>query len=112
MNQVSQRKIDSNFLLYTSLPARISFNCIFMKSEVAEMEIAPHITVDSRTHHGAPVITGTRVPVSIVIGSLAGGMDKEEVMREYELTREEVEAALVYAADLVAKTGVVSLEGS
>jgi uncharacterized protein (DUF433 family) len=75
------------------------------------MEIAPHITIDPEIHHGAPVLTGTRVPVSIVLGSLAGGTSKEEVMQEYELTKEEVEAALTYAADLVAKTGVVSLEG-
>jgi uncharacterized protein (DUF433 family) len=76
------------------------------------MEIAPRVTIDPNIHHGVPVITGTRVPVSIVIGSLAGGMDKEEVMQEYELTKEEIEAALSYAADLVAKTGVVALEGS
>jgi uncharacterized protein (DUF433 family) len=75
------------------------------------MEIAPRITVDPDIHHGAPVITGTRVPVSIVVGSLAGGMSKEEVMREYELTKEDVEAALAYAADLVAKTDVVPLAG-
>lgn len=45
---------------------------------------------------------GTRVPVSIVIGSLAGGMSLEEVMAEYELRKEQVEAALAYAAELVA----------
>ncbi len=50
------------------------------------MEIAPHITINPDIHHGATVITGTRVPVSIVVGSLAGGMSKEEVMHEYELT--------------------------
>lgn len=54
------------------------------------MEIAQHISVDSTVHHGVPVITGTRVPVSIVIGSLAGGMGKEEVMQEYELTKLQV----------------------
>lgn len=75
------------------------------------MEIAPHITVDPDIHHGATVIAATRVPVSIVIGSLAGGMSFEEVMREYELTKEQVEAALAYAADLVTKTSIVSLTG-
>ncbi len=73
------------------------------------MEIAPHITTDSNIHHGAPVIMGTRVPVSIVIGSLAGGMSQEEVAQAYELTREQIEAALAFAADLVTKTEVVSL---
>jgi uncharacterized protein (DUF433 family) len=83
-----------------------------MENEVSAMEIAPYITIDSKIHHGIPIITGTRVPVSIIIGSLAGGMNKEEVMREYELTKEDVKAALTYAADLVAKIGVVSLEGT
>lgn len=75
------------------------------------MEIAPHITVDPNTHHGTPIITGTRVAVSIVIGSLAGGMSKEEVMQEYEITKAEVEAALAYAAELVSKTEAVPLAG-
>ena len=64
-----------------------------------QMEIEPHIAVDPATHHGAPVIAGTRVPVYIVAGSLAGGMSREEVMREYELTAEQVEAALEYVAE-------------
>ncbi|GAA6621106.1 DUF433 domain-containing protein [Scytonema sp. NUACC26] len=58
------------------------------------MEIAQNISVDPNVHHGTPVITGTRVPISIVIGSLAGGMSKEEVMQEYELTQTQVEAVL------------------
>jgi uncharacterized protein (DUF433 family) len=58
------------------------------------MEIASHINVDPAIYHNKPVITGTRVPVSIVIGSLADGMSKEEVIQEYELTKEQVEVAL------------------
>lgn len=75
------------------------------------MKIAPRISVDPHVVHGSPVITGTRVPVSIVIGSLAGGMSKEDVMREYELSKEDVEAALAYAAYLVTKTDAVPLVG-
>jgi uncharacterized protein (DUF433 family) len=73
------------------------------------MEIAPHINVDSTIHHGQPVIAGTRVPVSIVIGSLAGGMSIEATLQEYELTTEQIQAALSYAATLVAQTDVVPL---
>lgn len=75
------------------------------------MEIAPDITIDSTIHHGAPVITGTRMPVAMVVGSLAGGMSREEVMQEYELTAEQVAAALRYATDLIAATGAVPLAG-
>jgi uncharacterized protein (DUF433 family) len=65
-------------------------------------EIAPRIAVDQDIRFGRPVIAGTRVPVDLVIGKLAGGMTVEEVMREYELDREDVLAALSYAAQAVA----------
>jgi uncharacterized protein (DUF433 family) len=70
-------------------------------SSTSPMEIAPHVNVDPAICGGNPVITGTRVNVSIVIGSLAGGMTMQEVMDEYVLTREQIEGALAYAADLV-----------
>ncbi|MBD2464477.1 DUF433 domain-containing protein [Oscillatoria sp. FACHB-1407] len=73
------------------------------------MEIAPHINIDPEIHHGKPVITGTRVPVSLAIGSLASGMTMEEVIKEYELTIEQLQAALAYAANLVAQTDVIPL---
>ena len=73
------------------------------------MEIAPYINIDPNIHHGAPTITGTRVPVVIIIGSLAGGMNKEDVMQEYELTQTQIEAALAYAAELVKQTQVTVL---
>ena len=73
------------------------------------MEIAPHITINPDIHHGTAIITGTRVPVTIVVGSLAGGMTMAELMEEYELTQAQIQAALTYAADLVQQTTVVSL---
>jgi len=52
------------------------------------------------------VIEGTRVPVDLVVGKIAGGMTIDEVAREYELTREDVQAALAYAAKTVAEEQV------
>jgi hypothetical protein len=52
------------------------------------MEIANRITVDEKIRFGKPVIKGTRVPVDLILGKLAGGMTYEEVMTEYDLTRE------------------------
>lgn len=65
-------------------------------------EIAPRIVVDEHVRFGRPVIQGTRVPVDLVVGKLAGGMTVDEVASEYELTREDVLAALAYAAKTVA----------
>lgn len=62
------------------------------------MEIAPRISVNEKVRFGKPVITGTRVPVDLILGKLAGGMTYEEVMAEYELTREDILVTLDYAA--------------
>jgi uncharacterized protein (DUF433 family) len=35
------------------------------------------------------------------VGGLAGGMTMEEVIREYEISKEDVFAALYYAAELI-----------
>jgi len=59
------------------------------------------IAIDPSICHGRPVIRGTRTPVAIVVGSLAGGMSFEEVQREYDLTVEDIRAALRFASELV-----------
>jgi len=54
------------------------------------MEIANRIIVDEKIRFGKPVIKGSRVPVDLIIGKLAGGMTYDEVMSEYELTKEDI----------------------
>jgi uncharacterized protein (DUF433 family) len=65
------------------------------------MEIAPRISVNEKIRFGKPVISGTRVPVDLIIGKLGGGMTYEEIMAEYEITREDILAALDYAAKIL-----------
>ena len=62
------------------------------------MEISPGIVADEKVRFGKPTIKGTRVPVDMVLGKLAGGMTYEEVMAEYDLTKEDILAALKYAS--------------
>ena len=62
------------------------------------MEKAPRISVNEKVRFGKPVVTGSRVPVDLIIGKLAGGMTYEEVMGEYYITREDILAVLDYAA--------------
>jgi uncharacterized protein (DUF433 family) len=59
------------------------------------------IVIDPNICHGKPVIRGTRLPVAIVLGSLAGGMTFDEVQREYGITSDDIRAALKFAGDLV-----------
>ena len=58
------------------------------------------IVIDPGICHGKPVIRGTRMPVSLIVGSLAGGMGFDEVEREYSLTRAQIRAALKFAGEL------------
>ena len=70
------------------------------------IEIAPGIVVDPNVRHGKPVIKGTRVPVELLIGKLAGGMTAAEVAEEYGITDADVRAALAYAAQVLASEEV------
>lgn len=65
------------------------------------IEIAPRIIVDKAIRAGKPVIKGTRVDVRTIVGHIAAGDSIEEVMDAYELAREDVLAALSYAASVV-----------
>ncbi len=66
------------------------------------LEIAPGIVVDPTVRFGKPVIKGTRVPAELVVAKLAGGMSVDDVAEEYEITADDVRAALGYAASVLA----------
>ncbi len=59
------------------------------------------IVIDPEVQHGKPVIRGTRVPITRIVGGLAGGMTVQEIMHEYGITEEDVRAALAYTAELI-----------
>ena len=74
------------------------------------MEIAARISVNEKVRFGKPVITGTRVPVELIIGKLAGGMTYKEVMTEYELSRKDILAALNYATKTLSNEEIQVVE--
>jgi uncharacterized protein (DUF433 family) len=47
---------------------------------------------------GAWVFRNTRLPVSVVFENLASGMTVEEVMEQFDVTREEIRAVLSFVA--------------
>jgi len=57
------------------------------------------IVVDPKICHGKPVVRGTRVPISIIVGSLATGMTHADIEREYALTADDIRAARVMPPD-------------
>ena len=63
--------------------------------------MSERIIIDPEVQHGKPVIRGTRVPITRIVGGLAGGMTTEEIIQEYGITEEDVRAALAYTAELI-----------
>jgi uncharacterized protein (DUF433 family) len=62
------------------------------------IEIVSGVTADPQVAFGKPVIAGTRVAVALVLGQLAGGVGVPELCAEYDLTPEQVRAAMRYGA--------------
>jgi uncharacterized protein (DUF433 family) len=68
------------------------------------------IAIDNNIRHGKPVIRGTRVPVDIILGSMAGGMSYEEICKEYEIEIDDIKAAIEYATKIIANEEIHMLE--
>jgi uncharacterized protein (DUF433 family) len=61
-----------------------------------------HIEIAPDLHHGDACIAGTRIPVAIIIGSLADGMTAEEIMTAYpQLELADIQASLAYASEIM-----------
>jgi uncharacterized protein (DUF433 family) len=69
------------------------------------------IVIDPKVMGGKPVIRGTRVPVQVIVGALAGGMTRDEVCKEYRLAPEDIQAALAYATEALAQEKVHAFPG-
>lgn len=68
-----------------------------------------YITVDPAICHGKACIKGTRIMVSVVLDNLAAGLNPDEILHSYpSLSREAVQAAILYAAEL-SKEQIVAL---
>ena len=69
-----------------------------------------HIAIDAHIHHGVPCIKGTRVPVSVLVGSLADGDSINDLLAAYpHLTEADIHAALKFAAEAVNNTDFIPL---
>ena len=58
------------------------------------------IVIDPAICHGKPVIRGTRVPVTVMVGSIASGMPFESIQHEYDTTADDISAALRLVGEL------------
>lgn len=67
------------------------------------------IDIRSDVMGGKPVIKGTRVPIEVIVGGLAGGMTVEAVSRDYRIKPADVRAALAYAAETLSEEHLIAV---
>lgn len=64
------------------------------------MDLNERIIIDPDIRSGKPCIKGTRITVYDILEYLAGGMSEEEILEDFpDLSREDIRAALAFAAD-------------
>ena len=65
------------------------------------MEWKKYISSDPQIHHGKACLTGTRIPVSVVLDNLAAGLTPDQIMASYPaLNAKAILSAIAYAAEL------------
>ena len=58
------------------------------------------ITINPEKRFGRPCVRNMRITVFDVLGWLASGMTREEILEDFpELTQDDISACLAYAAD-------------
>ena len=75
------------------------------------MTITDRIEVNPQVMLGKPVIRGTRIPVELLLRKLSEGASEADLLEAYpRLTRDDIHAAMRYAADTLAHEQVVFID--
>ena len=77
------------------------------------MTIIDRIEINPKVMLGKPVIRGTRITVELILRKLSEGAGEEDLMEAYpKLTREDIQAAIRYAADTLAHEETIILSST
>lgn len=67
------------------------------------MATTDRVELNPRVMLGKPVIRGTRIPVELILRKLGEGATEEDLLDAYpRLAREDIRAAMIFAADSLA----------
>ena len=68
------------------------------------------IEIDPNVMMGKPVIRGTRIKVELILRKLAEGASEDDLLDAYpRLAREDIRAAIAYAAETIAHEEIILL---
>jgi uncharacterized protein (DUF433 family)/predicted nuclease of predicted toxin-antitoxin system len=74
------------------------------------MTLTDRVDINPNVMLGKPVIRGTRIPVELILRKLSEGASETDLLAAYpRLTREDIHAAMRFAADTLAHEEVVFL---
>jgi uncharacterized protein (DUF433 family) len=77
------------------------------------MTVTDRIEINPKIMLGKPVIRGTRISVEIILRKLSEGATEADLLNAYpRLSREDIQAAIRYAADTLAHEEVVFIGDS
>ncbi len=77
------------------------------------MKPIERVEINPQVLQGKPVIRGTRISVELLLRKLGEGASEEDLLDAYpRLTREDIRAALAYAADAIALEETLLSESS
>lgn len=75
-----------------------------------KQSLLERITVNPDVMVGKPTVRGLRITVEQLLKALAAGITVPEIIEDYpELMPEDIQAALLYAAELVEETPVFAI---
>ena len=68
---------------------------------MTHQQLIGRVLADPRICGGRPCIRGTRIEIAIILDGLAEGLSPEQLIDHYpQLSRDDIHAALAYAAEL------------
>lgn len=71
------------------------------------------ISVNPKIMMGKPVIQGTRITVELILRKLSEGAPETDLLDAYpRLTKQDIQAAIRYAADNISHERIITLTGS
>lgn len=79
---------------------------------MTDQQLLERITINPKVMVGKPVVKGTRLTVEYILNLLAHGASETEILQEYSgLTREDIQACLLFAAQSLGNTDFMPLVG-
>jgi len=74
-----------------------------------DVELLRRIEINPKVLCGKPVIKGTRISVELILEKIASGCSFNEIMYDYDITEDDIKAAVTYAYELVANEEIIEV---